>query len=146
MVYTALTRKAMCIAYHAHSGQLDRAGVPYIFHPIHLAEQMEDEVSACVALLHDVAEDTGITLEALSQAFPEAVLRPLRLLTHDPNTPYLTYIRTLRRDPVAQRVKLADIEHNADQTRLDGCAAQDVEKMNSLQARYTAARQLLLEE
>lgn len=54
MIYTPLTNKAMCLAYQAHHGQLDDNGVPYIFHPIHVAEQMEEEVSCCVALLHDV--------------------------------------------------------------------------------------------
>ena len=54
MIYTPLTKAAMEIAYRAHHGQLDKSGVPYIFHPIHLAEQMDDEVSCCAALLHDV--------------------------------------------------------------------------------------------
>ena len=65
MIYTPLTKAAMEIAYRAHHGQLDKSGVPYIFHPIHLAEQMVDEVTVCVALLHDVVEDTDITFEAL---------------------------------------------------------------------------------
>ena len=67
MLYTPLTNKAMRIAYAAHHGQTDKSGQPYIFHPLHLAEQMEDEVSACVALLHDVAEDTDVTLEELAR-------------------------------------------------------------------------------
>ena len=53
MIYTPLTNKAMAIAYAAHQGQLDRCGQPYIFHPLHLAEQMADEESVCTALLHD---------------------------------------------------------------------------------------------
>ena len=58
MIYTALTNKALRLAYAAHHGQTDKCGQPYIFHPYHLAEQMPDEISACVALLHDVVEDT----------------------------------------------------------------------------------------
>ena len=58
MIYTELTCKAMKLAYNAHHGQTDYNGIPYIFHPIHLAEQMDDEFSCCVALLHDVVEDT----------------------------------------------------------------------------------------
>ena len=65
MTYTPLTYRAMHIAYNAHHGQVDKAGVPYIFHPMHLAEQMDDELSTCVALLHDVAEDSDITLDDL---------------------------------------------------------------------------------
>ena len=67
----------MCIrdrAYTAHHGQVDKSGVPYIFHPYHLAEQMTDEITTCVALLHDVVEDTDITFEELAQEFPPAVI------------------------------------------------------------------------
>lgn len=60
MIYTELTNKALTIAYRAHHGQLDKSGIPYIFHPVHLAEQMKDEISVCVALLHDVLEDTDV--------------------------------------------------------------------------------------
>ena len=62
MLYTPLTIQAMKIAYTAHHGQVDKGGVPYIFHPIHLAELMKDEYTTCVALLHDVVEDTDVTL------------------------------------------------------------------------------------
>ena len=65
MIYTSLTCEAMKIAYRAHHGQTDKAGLPYVVHPFHLAEQMEDEYSVCVALLHDVVEDTDVTLEEL---------------------------------------------------------------------------------
>ena len=63
MIYTALTNKAMKLAYTAHHGQTDTGGLPYIFHPFHLAEQMTDEITVCVALLHDVVEDTPVTLD-----------------------------------------------------------------------------------
>ena len=63
MIYTNLTNKAMRIAYNAHNGQLDKSDVPYIFHPFHLAEQMKTEHEVIVALLHDVVEDTDVTLE-----------------------------------------------------------------------------------
>ena len=65
MINTKLTRLASKIAYKAHEGQTDKAGVPYIFHPIHIAEQMDSEESCVVALLHDVIEDSDITLEIL---------------------------------------------------------------------------------
>ena len=72
MIYTPLTQKAMLLAYDAHHGQLDKGGVPYIFHPIHLAEQMPDELTTIVALLHDVVEDTALTLDDLAHDFPPA--------------------------------------------------------------------------
>ena len=65
MIYTDLTRKAITVAYNAHQGQLDRAGLPYILHPLHVAEQMKDEDTCVVALLHDVIEDCGRKLEDL---------------------------------------------------------------------------------
>ena len=74
MIYTALTKKAMKVAYEAHHGQTDRSGTPYIFHPFHVAEQMDDELSVCTALLHDVIEDTEITFEDLTGEFPEEVV------------------------------------------------------------------------
>ena len=138
MIYTGMTARAMRIAYAAHAGQLDKSGVPYVFHPFHVAEQMEDEVSTAVALLHDVAEDTAWSLEQLSAHFPEEVIRPLRLLTHDPRIPYLDYVRTLSRDPVARKVKLADLAHNLDETRLQG-KRLDAEH----RARYLAAGEIL---
>ena len=73
MVYTPLTNKALVYAYNAHHGQLDKSGIPYVFHPFHLAEQMQDEVTTIVALLHDVVEDTHYTIEQLTEDFGEEV-------------------------------------------------------------------------
>ena len=70
MVYTKRTKEALKMAVHAHHGQTDKTGLPYIYHPLHLAEQMTDEVSTCVALLHDVVEDTSLTLADLEKVFP----------------------------------------------------------------------------
>ena len=70
----------MKIDFEAHRYQTDKTGIPYIYHPIHLAEQMTDEASVCVALLHDVAEDTPITLEQLTaHGFGGEVVRYFRL-------------------------------------------------------------------
>lgn len=143
MIYTALTKKAMQIAYAAHHGQTDKTGVPYIFHPMHLAEQMEDEYSACAALLHDVVEDTELTFSDLeAEGFPAEVIEALKLLTHDPAVPYLDYVKAVRPNPIARAVKLADLRHNSDLTRLDTVderALQRVEK-------YAKAIAILTEE
>ncbi len=120
MIYTPMTKKAMKIAYAAHHGQTDKTGVPYIFHPMHLAEQMEDEAAACAALLHDVVEDTDLTFADLrAEGIPEEVLEALKLLTHDPAVPYMEYVEAIRPNPIARAVKLADLRHNSDLTRLD---------------------------
>lgn len=120
MLYTKLTKKAMKIAYQAHQGQTDKTGLPYIYHPIHLAEQMQDETTTCVALLHDVIEDTDITIEQLGrEGFPQEVLEAIQLMTHDPAVPYMDYVREIKKNPIASAVKLADLRHNSDMSRLD---------------------------
>ena len=89
MIYTALTVKAMNIAYQAHHGQTDKSGCPYVFH---LAEHMQDEFTTCVALLHDVVEDTDMTIEKLAEDFPEPVIEAIRLLTHEDGVDYYEYV------------------------------------------------------
>lgn len=143
MVYTPLTRKAMRIAYQAHHGQLDKSGAPYIFHPIHLAEQMEDEISCCAALLHDVVEDTGVTMGELESQFPVAVTDVLKLLTHEADTDYFGYIRAIRANPIAVKIKLADLAHNCDQSRCIGSDLSE-EKLAVWQKKYQEARKILL--
>ena len=69
MINTKLTRKAMIIAYEAHKNQVDKSGVPYIYHPIHVAEQMDTENECIIALLHDVVEDTNVTFKQLEEVF-----------------------------------------------------------------------------
>ena len=97
MIYTELTKKAMKIAYDAHHGQLDKGGLPYVFHPWHLAEQMDDEISTIAALLHDVVEDTDWTLEQLeAEGFPPESMEALGLLTHPEGQPYMEYVAGLR--------------------------------------------------
>ena len=145
MVYTPLTAKAMHVAYTAHHGQADKAGIPYIFHPIHLAESMDEEISCCVALLHDTVEDTDITFEYLEQEFPEAVLDALKLLTHAEGTDYFEYVRRIKENPIAVKVKLADIAHNSDQTRLDGCGMSEEIKAY-FRSKYAKAKAILLED
>ena len=120
MLYTNLTKKAMRIAFEAHREQTDKNGMPYIFHPIHLAEQMETEETICVALLHDVVEDTPITLADLQkEGFPKEILDAIAMMTHDDAVPYMDYVREIGKNPIAAAVKLADLKHNSDLTRLD---------------------------
>ena len=83
MINTKLTRKAMIIAYNAHQNQFDKANIPYIYHPIHIAEQMDTELECIVALLHDVVEDTDITLNDLEKEFPQEVIDLLKILILD---------------------------------------------------------------
>ena len=142
MLYTPLTRKAMQIAYDAHQGQVDKGGLPYIFHPYHLAEQMKDEVSCCAALLHDVAEDTDITLDDLAKEFPAEIMEVLKLLTHREDVPYFEYVRAIKGNPVARKIKLADIAHNSDQSR---CPNLTTEQLAYFRDKYARAIAILTE-
>lgn len=143
MIYTPLTAKAMILAYNAHHGQTDISGVPYIFHPFHVAEQMTDELTVCTALLHDVVEDTSVTFQELEGEFPKEVLEALRLLTRDRSVDYNEYILALKDNPIAHAVKLADIHHNADETRLIGTSPELEEKKRLWHKKYTKALELL---
>ena len=140
MLYTELTKKAMKISFDAHKNQVDKTGVPYVFHPMHLAEQMKDEYGCCVALLHDVIEDTDMTFEDLEkEGFPKDVIDALKLLTHDISIPYMDYVREIKKNELARKVKLADLRHNSDLSRLDIVD----EKAISRQKKYLQAIELL---
>ena len=90
MIYTPKTKKAMIIAYNAHNGQVDKSGIPYIYHPIHL--------------------------------------EALKLLAHDKNVDYLEYVRKIKNNPIARKVKLADLYHNSDPTRMENPTPKDLER------------------
>ena len=120
MIYTNLTKQAMKLCFEAHKDQVDKSGMPYVFHPFHLAGQMKDELTTVAALLHDVVEDTPYTFDDLRKMkFPEEVLSALALLTHNDGAPYLDYVARLKANPIARAVKLADLQHNSDLSRLD---------------------------
>lgn len=146
MIYTKLTNKAMKLAYDAHHGQTDVNGIPYIFHPYHLAEQMSDEITTCVALLHDVVEDTHVTMEELEAEFPSEVTDALRLLTHKDSTDYFDYIRAIKSNPVAKTVKLADLSHNQDESRITDPQAVPQKRLDHWRFKYKKAREILQEE
>ena len=120
MIYTDLTKKALKLCFEAHKEQVDKTNMPYVFHPFHLAEQMDDEISTVCALLHDVVEDSDITFESLADmGFPREVIDVLRLLTHEDSVPYMDYVGKISTNPIAKKVKIADLRHNSDVTRLN---------------------------
>lgn len=120
MIYTNLTKQALKLCFEAHKEQKDKSGMPYVFHPFHLAEQMTDEATTVVALLHDVVEDTDTTFEDLEkQGFDEEIISALKLLTHNDDTPYMDYVAEIKSNKIATAVKLADLRHNSDLSRLD---------------------------
>lgn len=130
----------MKLAYAAHHGQVDKGGIPYIFHPYHLAEQMQDEYTTCVALLHDIVEDTDVTPEELAKTFPTEVVDAVVLMTHKKGEPYLDYVARIKDNPIARAVKLADLKHNSDETRLENA---DQETLAHYRAKYHQAFEIL---
>lgn len=140
MIYTYLTKKAMKIAYNAHLNQVDKSGMPYIFHPIYIAERMDDEESTIVALLHDTIEDSDLTICDLKmEGFSESVIEALVCLTHDKNMQYEEYIQIIKENPLAKKVKKVDLEHNSLLERLE---IVDESVMNRLK-KYEKAKEML---
>lgn len=120
MIYTPLTKKALKLCFEAHRDQVDKTDMPYVFHPFHLAEQMTDELTTVCALLHDVVEDTDYTISDLTEmGFPKEVTDAIALLTHDPAVPYMDYVARAAKNPIARAVKIADLKHNSDLTRME---------------------------
>lgn len=127
MIYTCMTKKALKLCFEAHKDQLDKSGMPYVFHPFHLAEQMTDEDTTVVALLHDVVEDTDYTLDDLRvMGFNEKVIEAIGLMTHAEGVPYMEYVAKIKENPIAKAVKLADLIHNSDSSRLDNITEKDM--------------------
>lgn len=142
MIYTDATKKAMKLCFKAHKEQVDKSGIPYVFHPIHLAEQMEDEDTTVVALLHDVIEDTEYTIKDLEDmGFNQNVTAAISLMTHAEGVPYMDYVAQIKENPIAKIVKLADLKHNSDISRLDTVDAKAMARVE----KYAKAIQLLSE-
>ena len=134
MIYTPLTKKALKLCFQAHKNQLDKDGLPYIFHPFHVAEQMDDEKSTVVALLHDVIEDTEYTLKDLQHmGFNDEILSALDRLTHKDDVPYMEYIQEIAKNPLAKKVKIADLKHNSDSSRLTNPTEYDFLRIEKYQ-------------
>jgi guanosine-3',5'-bis(diphosphate) 3'-pyrophosphohydrolase len=134
---------AIEIAKQAHDGQVDKAGQPYINHPMRvMAACAQDEMAAMAAILHDVAEDCPEwPIERLrAEGFPAPVIEALALLCHDKDVPYLDYIMAIKGNPIAKRVKLADLADNMNLDRLPDPGPADHQRI----AKYQAAKQLLI--
>lgn len=130
-------RRAYQTAAEAHRGQVDKSGVEYINHPLTVAAQVEDDVSAIiVALLHDTLEDTALTLNELRTKIPltEDESEALKLLTHDERIPYLDYVAAIKSNELARRVKVADLKHNSDLTRINNPSPKDFARVEKYRA------------
>lgn len=118
MIGLDVVRKAERYAELAHAGRFDRAGVPYIEHPRAVAGMVSGELEKAVAYLHDVVEDSDSSVEDIREFFGDRIADAVDCLTRRSGEPYMDYIRRLAVDPVARIVKMADLEHNMDVSRL----------------------------
>lgn len=131
---------AIAIAVRAHKGQKDKAGASYILHPLRVMLKMDTEIAMIVAVLHDVVEDTAYTLVDLhAQGFPEAVVSAVESLTRLPEESYEEFIDRVKLNPIARKVKLADLEDNMNLERLENVTEHDQLR----QKRYAQAFQKL---
>lgn len=121
---------ALRFALIAHAGEVDRGGAPYILHLIRVMSAFSDPVSQAIALLHDVIEDTTTTADDLRlEGFPEVVVAGVLLLTRDAGESYVSYIERAGSSALTRRIKLEDLRHNMDVTRLQRITLGDQERM-----------------
>ncbi|WP_412066906.1 GTP pyrophosphokinase [Rhizobium sp. SYY.PMSO] len=109
-----MLRDAITMAMLAHDGQTDKAGAPYIFHPIRVASTFSDEILQVIAVLHDIVEDTEITLADLDARFPRSVVNAIEVLTRRDDETYKEFIDRVARNPNARLVKIADVRDTSD--------------------------------
>ncbi len=109
-----MLRDAITMAMLAHDGQTDKAGAPYIFHPIRVASTFSDEILQVIAVLHDIVEDTEITLAVLDARFPRSVVNAIEALTRRDDETYKEFIDRVARNPNARLVKIADVRDTSD--------------------------------
>ena len=120
---------ALQIAKEAHAGQVDKAGKDYILHPITVASYMDTDVEKTIAYLHDVLEDTSVTVDELRNHFSNEIVDTVITLTHRKDESYFEYIQRISKSKLAKKVKVADLLHNLDITRIKEPSKQDYERL-----------------
>ena len=120
---------ALQIAKEAHAGQVDKAGKDYILHPITVASYMDTDVEKTIAYLHDVLEDTSVTVDELRNHFSNEIVDTVITLTHRKDESYFEYIQRVSKSNLAKKVKVADLLHNLDITRIKEPTKQDYERL-----------------
>ena len=130
MTNIAIIEDAVSIAAQAHRGQKDKAGAPYLLHPLRMMLRMDTEAAMMAAVLHDVVEDTDWTLERLREVgFSEEVLEALDCLTHREGESYQQFVERVRTNPIARQVKIADLEDNMNVRRINRLGPRDLERL-----------------
>ncbi len=133
---TPTLEDAILLAVQAHWGQKDKAGQPYVLHPLRMMARVHGEAERMAAVLHDVVEDTPYTLDQLrALGYPEEVVAAVDCLTRRETETYEQFIERVKTNRIARRVKLADLEDNMDVRRLSDVTDRDRERL----ARYRRA-------
>jgi (p)ppGpp synthase/HD superfamily hydrolase len=145
-VTDSVLETSIALAVEAHKGQVDKAGRPYILHPLRLMSRMTTDDERIVAVLHDVVEDTDVTFDELRElGMPEKAISALELLTHrqsdGTDEDYFSYIKGIIQNPIARAVKLADLGDNLDVCRLSKITERDARRLD----KYLQARRILLD-
>ena len=121
---------ALSIAKKAHAGQVDKAGIDYIQHPLYVASQVKTEQEKAIALLHDVLEDSDITVaDLLAYGLSNKVVTAVQTLTKKKGQSYQDYLEKVKSNDLARVVKLADLKHNSDLSRLKSVSDTDRERV-----------------
>lgn len=128
--------KALEIAIKAHTNQFDKAGEPYILHPLHLMMQCKDNTHRIVAVLHDVIEDSDVTLESLKYIFTNEIIFAVDVLTHRKDVPYFDYINEVKKNPIATKIKILDLQHNSELNRLKVVTDKDRDRVKKYNKAY----------
>jgi (p)ppGpp synthase/HD superfamily hydrolase len=128
--FMATLERAIAIAAKAHEGQVDKAGAPYIIHPLRVMMRVASTEERIAAVLHDVVEDTDINFDNLrAEGFSESVLSAVESLTKRANEDYDAFILRAAADPIGRKVKLADLAENSDLTRISNPTDKDHERV-----------------
>ena len=126
----ATIERAIALAAKAHEGQADKAGAPYILHPLRVMLRVKTTEERIAAVLHDVVEDTSLTLDILrAEGFSEAVIKGIAAVTKRPGEDYTEFVRRAAADPIGRAVKLADLADNCDLSRIAAPTAKDYERI-----------------
>ncbi len=138
----SLLEKAVEIAVSAHAGQVDKAGKPYILHPLRLMMRMETEPDMIAAVLHDVIEDSDWTIQRLrDQGFADEIVETLVCLTRIKDETYDEFIERILKNPAAMRVKQVDLEDNMDIRRLGQIESKDTARIKKYHKAWKLLKQ-----
>ena len=137
--------KMIAIVSQAFIGKFDKGGKPYILHCLHVMHKVRElgEIAMLVAVGHDLLEDTDWTAERLiAESFDPYVVKLIELMTHNPDEPYMEYIKRVALNKITRLVKMADLRHNSDPMRMKGLRPKDFERMEKYMKAYAYLKEI----